>query len=244
MRRLEHSQNIHDAERPKRLFSKVADRFKELMRPALIAMMVAAGPLTVTVPRTANADVNAVDTREINGRRLNVVRLENTLAQIDNDTIQYREPEVLPTDANGNVYRNSVRIPNEVSFLVTLDPANNLRRMSVRFPRTRESDPNAPNAGLRGMDLNNFAAYVRQVSGRDMVRVKFYVETGTFTYNGRQTTYTNAYVMPLDASGNVLTYRGNREYIMYGATYYADFAGGDPQLIVDALPAPGRVARR
>ena len=96
-----------------------------------------------------------------------------------------------------------------------------------------------------GLNLTDFANYIRQVSGTEMRRVKFYINVGTFEYNGRQTTFTTAYIMPLDANGNLINRRNApaREYIAYVSNYYADYVDGGISLLQEPRPG-GPVARR
>jgi hypothetical protein len=181
------------------------------------------------VPPTAESVV-------IGGRTLNVVRLDTRLADLNTQTARYREPETIPTESGGR-YANSVWVPNEVRFIVTITPNDGLRRLDIVFPRERDRDPSAPDAGTRGVNLTDFSAYVRTVTGQEMSRVNFVVESGTFDNNGVTTNFTNAYIFPLNSQGQPITRRGNGEYIIYSATYYANRGGGSVSLLVE----PGNV---
>ncbi len=178
---------------------------------------------------------------EIGGRTLSIVRLDTRLADLDTQTTRYREPEELPVEMGGTGplattngrYANSVLVPGEARFIVTLNPQESLRRLSIVFPRERDTDPSAAGAGTRGVDLTEFVSYVRTLTGQEMARVNFIVETGTFDNNGVTTNYTNAYIFPLNANGQVITRRGNGEYIIYSASYYSSSAGGTSALLIE-----------
>ncbi len=171
-------------------------------------------------------------TVEIAGRTLNVVRLDTRLADLNTQTARYREPETVPSQPDGR-YANSVRVPNEAWFVVTLIPSQGVRELDIAFPRERDSNPSAPTPGARGVDLTGFASYVRTVTGQEMARVNFIVETGTFNNNGVTTNFVNAYIFPLNAQGEAITRRGNGEYIIYAATYHSSSAGGSASLLVE-----------
>jgi hypothetical protein len=171
-------------------------------------------------------------TVEIAGRQLNIVRLDTRLADLNAQTTRYREPETIPSQADGR-YANSVLVPGEARFIVTLTPRDGVKELDIVFPRERDANPSAPNAGTRGVDLTSFAGYVRTVAGQEMVRVNFIVETGTFNNNGVTTNYTNAYIFPLNAQGEAITRRGNGEYIIYAASYHVNSAGGSASLLVE-----------
>ncbi len=186
-----------------------------------------------SVALTKDAVSPTADSVVIGGRTLNVVRLDTSLANLDRQTARYREPETIPTDTGGR-YMNSVWVPNEVRFLVTIFPNEGTRMLDVQFPRERDPNPSGGRTpGLGSINLTEFSNYVRSVSGQEMVRVNFVVETGTFENNGVTTNFTNAHIFPLNAQGEPITRRGNGEYIIYAASYYANRAGGSASLLVE-----------
>jgi hypothetical protein len=193
-------------------------------------------------PSTARAQET-----EIEGRKVHVTNLDKTIADMDRDTARYRENEILPTERR-SVYSNAVSIPNEVRFLVMMDPENKSgmnigRKLLVTFPKTKEKDPSAQGAGMRGMNLDDFANYVKRISNKDMVRVKFLLETGTFQYEGNPTKYYTAYIFPLDAQGNIISQRGNGQYIVLEASHYNDVMTGLISLVVEPT-VKGPVAQK
>ena len=218
------------------------------------ASAIAGAPSTVPQLRNTSSDVQAptvpltstrytmvgakdavsptASTVEIAGRTLNIVRLDTQLADLNTNTARYREPETIPSQPDGR-YANSVLVPGEARFIVTLVPRDGMRRLDIVFPRERETNTALPDAGGRGVDLTSFASYVRTVAGQEMARVNFIVETGTFNNNGTTTNYVNAYIFPLNAQGEAITRRGNGEYIIYAASYYTNSAGGSASLLVE-----------
>ncbi len=173
--------------------------------------------------------------REVGGRKLRYVKLDKTLAEMDRETQRYWNPnhEHMPWSANNYTYSNDIVVPGEVTFVVALHHRDDSRVLAANFPAVREADSNAPGAGLRAIGLNDFNSYVRSLAGRDIERIKFIIETGTFQYDGRETNYTNLYMLPLDLNGNILTRRGRREYIAADCSYFADRMVGGFSLLVE-----------
>ena len=227
MRKLEHSEHdVHD-----KASDKAVSR-RSFLKSAAIGMGLIAGLQLGFRPGVAMAQD---EYREVGGRQLRVIRLDRTLAEMDRDTAQYRDPahEHMPGSTNNYVYSNDIVVPNEVSFIVSIDRNNDARRLVVRFPANRETNPNPPSPGVRVMNLNDFASYVRSLTGREMERVKFILESGTFQYNGNETRYTSMYMFPLDANGNILTRRGNGEFVVVDCSYYADQVNSGISLIAE-----------
>jgi len=179
--------------------------FKLGATAAVIAAGLSVGvPLaTLLPPKTASAEET-----QISGQTVTVMRLERTLRDLDTTTAPYRLQELLTT-VNGS-YSNAAAVPEVVSFLVTLAP-NGQKTLDVHFKRELDSDPSAPNAGLRVFDLANFANLVKRTTSKDMVRVYIILEQGTFDGGS----YVNAYILPVDASGNVIGNQGNGQHLAY-----------------------------
>ncbi len=237
MRKLEHSrQDVH--ERPvaplKSYFKRNAQKLLEATRAIGLGLALTVGTAAAVAPILKPSIAMAQDEyREVAGRRLRVIRLERPLSEMVRDTARYSSGETLPGPANNYVYSKDIIIPNEVTFVVGLNPRNDTRFLGVRFSPSREANPSDPNAGYRGINLNDFNSYVRSLAGRDMERVMFVVETGTFQYNGRETNYTNLYMFPLDANNNILSRRGNGEYVVVNVSYYADQVNGAITLVAE-----------
>ncbi len=227
MKKLEHSEQDVREKASERSVSR-----RGFLKSTALALGLVAGLQMGLSPRMAMAQD---ETKDVGGRTVRVVRLDRPLAEMDRETAQYRDSthEHMPDRSNNNTYTNDIVVPNEVVFLVSIDRTNNARWLYVRFSRDRETDPNNQSPGMRRMNLNDFASYVRSLSGRDMERVKFILESGTFQYNGRETRYTNMYMFPLDANGNILTRRGNGEHIVVDCSYYADQVNSGISLVVE-----------
>ncbi len=169
------------------------------------------------MPRSAKA----AEHKTVLGKKLNVVRLDRPLIELDKETSKYRRVEFFPDEHNPRYY-TAVTIMNEVRFIVALSESGKLRRLTVRFPPTRDKDPDSRGAGLRGVDLHEFARVVQGLTGERLSRVRIILETGKFEYKGKETMYTNAYILPVDEQGNATTCVGNGQYVVFGASYYAD----------------------
>jgi hypothetical protein len=176
---------------------------------------------------------------EIGGRTLEIVRLDTRLADLDTQTARYREPEI-NSSASGS-YMNSVLIPNEIRFLVTISPRDGTRMLDFQFPR---EPVGGGSSGVRSINLTDFFTYVRNLSGQDATRVNFIVDPGTFNNNGVTTAFTNLYIFPLNSQGQPITRRGNGEYIIYAATYYSNQSGGSASLLVEPDNRDSLYARR
>jgi hypothetical protein len=161
---------------------------------------------------------------EIMGKKLNVVRLDARLADLDRQTEQYREGEFLPKSAD-DYYTNSVRVPGKIRFVVSINHADGNYRVDMDFPNR--------SSGTGGVNLNDFATYVEKVSGQKMERVKFVVEIGTFDDNGSKIEFESAHLFPLNAKGEPITKRGNGEFIVYTASHFADRGGGSASLLIE-----------
>jgi len=169
---------------------------------------------------------------EINGRTLEVVRLDTRLAELDGQTARYREPETIPTQTGGR-YSNSVAVPYEVRFIVTISPDAGTRMLDLEYLVPRSSNVSGRRNPGSSVDLTDFMNYVQRVSGQEMTRVNIIVETGRFNNNGVDTFFANAYIFPLNTQGVPITRRGNGEYIIYSASYYAQSGGGSVSLLVE-----------
>jgi len=225
MKKLEHSSERINGERvAKRKFCKLG-----ITGAVLLGALNFGAVTSFFVPRA----VQAQEQVELQGKKLTVVKLDKTLAELDKETQKYRGEEYFPSEEIPS-YSTHVKVPDEVVYLVTLRPRGGDNTLVMLFPAERDlknKDPKTKGKGL--LSLNEFAGYVREISGKDMERVKIILEHGTFDYKGKETTYTNAYIFPLDADGKILTRRGNGEYVVYTGVYYADTAGGGLNLIIE-----------
>ena len=240
MKKLGHEE--HGTKEPAREFSR--RKFFKLGAAAAVLATLNVGGMVMPAMAKANT------TTTVEGRQLTVIALSDSLANLDQSSRQYRGTEQIPNGRSIRVYTNEARNPGEVRFLVTLDHdnalgRNNLKGIVLQYPRERDRNPDREGAGTAGYSLTDFANYIQQISGVEMRRVRFYIETGTFEYNGRETVYTTAYVLPLDANGNIINRRNapTGQFIAYISNYYADYTDGGIAVLQEPVP-PGRVAQR
>lgn len=161
---------------------------------------------------------------EIEGKRLNVVRLDAKLADLNRQTEQYREGEVIPTTPGGR-YSTSLLVPGKIRFVVTISQGEGICRVDMDFP--------GMGPGTGGVNLNDFKAYVHNVSGQQMERVNFVLELGSYDDNGTKIEFESAHIFPLNAKGEPITKRGNGEYIVYTASHISNRGGGSASLLIE-----------
>jgi hypothetical protein len=193
---------------------------------ALALGLLTLGAAPLLVPSTAKAEAARTDIS-----RLRTVRVTRALSELDGETEQYRGTERIPTRRDP-IYSNAATIPGEVTAIVGYNPRHG-HRLVVTFPRERDSDPSAEGAGIRGLSLDQFARVVRERTGQELRRMRIILETGTFQRSGQETTYTNIYVLPVDAEGRVLTSLGSGRYLMYGASYYGSTLRGGVSILAE-----------
>jgi hypothetical protein len=167
----------------------------------------------------------------IGGKRLKIVRLDTSLAELDRQTTQYRYPEKIPAGYEG-IYVNAAGVPHDVSFVV------NITRIRGTVPiaylmMAYAPTPSAEHPETEMINMFDFYRYIRTVSNQEMSRVNIVLERGLFDNNGVTTRYTNAYIFPLNASGGAITRQGNGEYIVFSATHHADKVGGSTLLLIE-----------
>ncbi len=209
---------------------------------------------TLISPRTASAE--AAETRDINGVRVPVYRLENTISDLDRSTRPFRRGETRErTDTGEEVYSYALQVSEQqtrfsvVSQTLTVNVDGRDVRLKnwhlvVRFPPSREQNPDAEGAGSRVIGFSNFAESVRVLSGQEMSKVYVVMETGTFDRNGTQTWFANVHIFPLNEAGDVITRRASREYLVYSGVYYGDSFGAEAKVLIEPRDTMARVARR
>ncbi|MBU0532799.1 hypothetical protein KKB44_04890 [Candidatus Micrarchaeota archaeon] len=210
--------------------SEILRKFKRVGEAGVVALGLAFGiGAPLIIPGIARAQDVVINGRTID---LTVVRLNRTLGELDRETERYREDEFFPASHNNHTYSIAAVIPGEVDITITLASQGDNKGLDVVFPAEREST-RAPVeitpgvvVGVRGLDLNGFAAIVQEFTGQELQRVRIVLETGTFELRGVETTYTDIYVLPVDQQGRVLTSLGGGEYVVFGATYYGDTLRG------------------
>ena len=224
MKKLEHGKAARRADGPSQTTTFSRRKFFKLgAGGAVLITSLGLGSLgtALLMPGSAKA-AKAIEQKKVLGQKLNVVRLGRPLIDLDKETRAYRRGEFFPDKYNKRWYSNSVVIPEEVEMIVTLSQDEKVKRLTVRFPPARDNDPNSRGAGLRGAELHKVARLVQGLTGERLGRVKIILQTGTFDYKGKETMYTNAYILPVDEQGNATTCVGNGQYVAFGASYYAD----------------------
>jgi|GEM_PF-3141244 len=212
----------------------VLSKFRTAAAAATLAFALACGTASVVTPTTVRAEEAVVKSKKVNLESLTVVKLKKPLKDLDNESEKYRQGEFIPNGDNGvENYSNHLRVPGEVGFLVTLSGDGKQKVLGVRFPAERDTSPDAEEPGLRGADLQKFAKLVKKMTGKELERVKIIVDVGTYKNNGKEMTYANAYFLPIDSEGKVITNVGNGSYLAYTTSYYGSTVLGAESMIVE-----------
>ncbi len=196
------------------------------------AAAVLAGVLSFTAPAAILTMPNKAVAQEVEicGRKVDVVKLDKTVAQMDRETIPYRGKEFLPEQSVSGEYQNDFTVQSTVYMLVN----GGARKWTVVVTFPKELDMSGTMSGMRGIDITDFKDYAERLSGQKMERVQFIVERGTFEYEGKNTEYVTAYIYPLNKEGKPIT-RIKGGDIVLGVSYY----GGDVYNATSLLKEPG-----
>ena len=201
-----------DSATPKRSFFKTT-------AAALVAGLLYATPAAIfTMPNKAVAQET-----EICGRKVEVLKLEKTIAQMDMDTKPYRKGEAMPGHSVTGGYINSVTVPGKITFAV--GGKEGKWAVSV-FPDDK------------AVEINEFAGYVKRLSGQQMERVYIVLEFGTFDYNGKPTKYTTAYFYPQDKDGKFLTRMKDGDLVYYLSKFEGKLVGDVALAVAPISPNP------
>ncbi len=141
-----------------------------------VGAAMASGLGTLLFSKNANAAV-----RRIGGRNILVVPLERDLSAMDSDSEQYRGTEHQPTERDPE-YRNNSTVPRDSSFIITLNNPSDRRRLTIVIPT--QDDP-------MGVDLNDFARFIRANADHQVNRVKLVIDRGTIERDGEDVPYTD-----------------------------------------------------
>ncbi|MFH0737530.1 MAG: hypothetical protein V1827_02445 [Candidatus Micrarchaeota archaeon] len=150
-------------------------------------------------------------------------KLDRTIAQLEKETARYSTNEKLACASNGYKYFHGITVAREAMFVVSIEP--NLKNLTV-----------SSNGKLRGANLTDFVALVKETAGESVARVKFLIERGTMDLDGGKANYTTAYIFPLDKNGNVLGKRSDG-FLVYGATAVNGRLFADPVVISEPKAA-------
>ena len=190
----------------------------------------------------------------IEGQTVKITKIDKHLAELGRETQKYRRPET--TDPTSG-YQVDVRVPEEVTFLVTLNAVKEGGKkesnLNILYPKERDS-PNVPehSRGGSSASLNSFVELVKKTTGQDAKRVEIVLEQGTFDYQGNDAKYYTAYIIPIDSQGKRITSRGAGKYLAFEAGYFyyngGAVSGVEPNSHgIDLLVEPsasGAIARR
>ena len=234
MKKLEHGKATRRADGPSKTTTFSRRKFFKLgVGGTVLITSLGLGSLgtALLLPRSAEA-AKAIEQKKVLGQKVTVVKLDKPLIELDEATEKYRGNEYFPDRTNKMKYQNVAQIQGEVTFLVSLHQ-DGKGRLTVAFPPEREDNPDARGAGIRGADLTKFARLVGALTGQRLTRVRIILDRGTTQYKGKTTAFTNAYMLPVDSNGNVTTNTGNGQYLVYGASYYADTVHSDIGLLVE-----------
>lgn len=187
--------------------------FFKLAAPVLATLLSITSPAAVlTMPKKAVAeDV------QICGRKLQVVRLEKTVAQMDAETAPFRYVEAMPENSVSGGYMNAVVVPRKVTFGVVGE--KNKWRITIAFPKNLDKTSSGVAPGTREIDIAGFASYVKKLSSKKMERVYIVLEFGAFEYKGKNTEYVTAHIYPLSRDGKFITRLKDGD-VVYGVSYY------------------------
>lgn len=201
---------------PKRPFFKAT-------ATALVAGLLYVGtPAAIlTIPNKAVAQET-----EICGRKVEVVKLDKTVAQMDRETAPYREGEFTAEQSVSGGYMISVNIPHKLDFIVT-----NKGKWMVDVAFAAELDKTGT-SGTRRIDLSDFADYVGRVTSQKMERVHIILEFGTFEYQGKNTEYTTAHIYPLNKEGQPIA-RMKEGDLTFDVSYFDGRITGGEALLVE-----------
>ena len=205
-----------DSATPKRSFFKLA-------APALATLLSLTAPAVVmTVAHKAVAqDV------EICGRKVEVVKLDKSVAQMDKETKPFREREFSAKESGDGEYMNSVHIPNTVTLIVSTD--KNKWVVDVLF--NKELDRTGT-SGTRRLDISDFSQYVNRLANQKMERAYIVLETGTFEYEGKNTEFVTAHIYPLNKEGKPITRMAEGD-LTFDVSYFEGNIGNGTSLLVE-----------
>ena len=174
--------------------------------------------------------IRAQDAKQelVQKQKLTVVQLEKPLAQLEKETSKMAADGNAMSDGTRFTSKSASVLTGQITFIADMSDMH----LTVAFDATLDAP--GPNAGMRGADLHDFAKLVEKQTGKKLEGVKIILDTGTFTYNGKQAPYTNAYLLPIDSQGKITTALGDGKYLVYGASYYADnHVAGEPGILIE-----------
>ncbi|MDD5172144.1 MAG: hypothetical protein PHF60_03860 [Candidatus ainarchaeum sp.] len=232
MKRLEHGQSAvaartRDAATSRPLAYK-------LTSPLLVGLLAIGAPAAImTISNKAVAQEI-----EICGRKVEVVKLDKTVAQMDRETAPFRGAEAMPENSVSGGYINSVTVPGKITFGISSE--RDKWFVVVAFPKGLDK---TGITGTRSIDLTDFADYVEKLSGQKMERAYIILELGTFEYQGKNIEYVTAHIYPLNEKGQFITRMKNGD-LTYDVSYYAGETYGGESLLVESAGRRSAIAKQ
>lgn len=189
------------------------------------------GSSSLLLPSSAQADSK---TKEVCGQTLRVVSLSRRLSELDTETEPYRDGEHFPSKFNKYTYSNAVLIPEQVTFIVSLNDKDDKAGLAIAI-KGRDKPLYA--------DLKDFSALVENYSGSKLDRVKIVIERGVQNSGGKEVNYSNAYIIPVDYNGEPTTKLNDKEYLVFVGAQLGDRASARPFVMADAKDSD-KIAKR
>jgi hypothetical protein len=205
---------------------------------ALIAGLLYVGtPAAVlTMPNKAVAEET-----KICGRKVEVVKLEKTVAQMDVETAPFRLTEAMPEDSVSRGYINGVTVPGRVTFGVFSEKDN--WRIVVAFPKELDKTSSGIAPGTRTIEINDFVSYVGKLSRQKMERAYIILEFGTSEYKGKNIEYVTAHVYPLNKDGQFISRMKDGD-ITFDVSYFDGNIGNGASLLVEPTNQRSTIAKQ
>ncbi|MBN1170396.1 hypothetical protein JXA56_05195 [Candidatus Micrarchaeota archaeon] len=186
----------------------------------LVAGLALCAASNFIAPRIANSQDS--ETREVAGQKVKVTTLGDSYKKVDEESEKYRYGERFPDKINPT-YTNVALLQGKVTFIVAFDTKTDEKELGV-IVKGQSSV---------GTDLGLFAALVTDATNKDLKRVRILIETGTFGEGSNKKEFVNAYIVPVNDSGNPTTHLGNGEYLIYGVTQVESRVFGNPYVMKD-----------
>lgn len=155
---------------------------------------------------------------EVGGRKFQVLKLDMTLAKYEAEMRKdpnTRVYEQIPGPSGARVYTQTVSMGSTwPEFVIALDFKNLHGRKTVGVDiKKAEQDRITGELNISNIDLNGFMQFVHKEFGGQVTRVRTIIERGTYEENGVELPYTNAYILPVDLDGTLMTRLGNGQYL-------------------------------
>jgi hypothetical protein len=172
-------------------------------------------------------------TMMVQGKVLNVVQLDKSLVQLENDAAGMASLDEKSEPAYGYTATAYIK-PMKLCFIVSFDSTETISKiLAVNFPSIKDthSEPNADNLGIepipghRDIDLTNFANMVQTQTGSKLERVKMILEM--------KAQCINVFILPIDSQGKITTALGEGKYLIYEGSYADGRVSGGLAVLIE-----------